>query len=186
MTSEKLIEIMKSYTYLERDLELVQNLGLPNWYMAAGYVRNRVWDWLHSYADPTPLNDIDVIYFDEVHQDEHYEKELESYLNEKTGLTIWSVKNQARMYIQNNDEPYDSIAEAVSRWPETVTAIGISRDDQGEIKLIAPYGVGDIFAMRVRRSPLFTDRDYYQRRLRNKNWQVIWPKLEIDWEEVRE
>ena len=33
---------------------------LPDWCLAAGFVRNLVWDKLHDFSSSTPLNDIDV------------------------------------------------------------------------------------------------------------------------------
>jgi len=45
-------------------LECVRLLNLPDCYLAAGFVRNLVWDFLHQMPSPTPLNDVDVIYFD--------------------------------------------------------------------------------------------------------------------------
>ena len=37
---------------------------LPDWCLAAGFVRNLAWDKMHSFSSATPLNDIDLIYFD--------------------------------------------------------------------------------------------------------------------------
>ncbi|WP_373232227.1 nucleotidyltransferase family protein [Cohnella sp.] len=180
MLVEELIMNMKTHEHLVRDLELVRQLNLPNWYIAAGYVRNHIWDKLHGYSTCTPLNDIDVIYYDKSNLSENYEKNLENWLNHMTNLSIWSVKNQARMHIKNNDEPYNSIDDAISRWPETVTAVGIRLEEDDRITIIAPYGVDDIYEMKVRRSPLFKDREYYQSRVTNKNWKEIWPKLNIE------
>jgi hypothetical protein len=50
MLEKKLIDIMKTNDELMRDLELVRDLELPEWYIAAGYVRNFIWDHLHEYA----------------------------------------------------------------------------------------------------------------------------------------
>lgn len=44
-------------------LKTVAALALPDCYIAAGFVRNMVWDYLHDY-DATPLNDVDVVFFD--------------------------------------------------------------------------------------------------------------------------
>jgi len=181
MLTDKLLNIMTSYENLMRDLKLVSELNLPNWYIAAGYVRNHIWDHLHGYSARTPLNDIDVIFYDKDKISESYEESLEAWLNQKTNLSIWSVKNQARMHIKNNDEPYTSITDAISRWPETVTAVGITLEED-TVKVVAPYGVEDIFDLKVRRSPLFKDKEYYHRRIMNKNWKEIWPKIKIEWD----
>lgn len=182
MLEEELIKMMKLYENFERDLELVQSLNLPYACIAAGYVRNFVWDQLHGYTKRTPLNDIDVIYFDKNNVSENFEKEIEAYLSEKTNCSIWSVKNQARMHVNNGDPPYHSISDAMSKWPETVTAVGMTKDEEGNIKVIAPYGVDDIFNMKVRRSPLFKNKEYVRKRVINKNWKNIWPMIEIEWD----
>lgn len=44
-------------------LRIAASYNLPDWWLAAGFVRNLVWDQLHGYAQPTPLNDLDLIYF---------------------------------------------------------------------------------------------------------------------------
>ena len=114
MWNDELIRMMKTYENLARDLDLVRQLELPHWYIAAGYVRNFVWDQLHGYPSPTPLNDIDVIYYDNANLNEAHEKELEAWLNQKTDSSIWSVKNQARMHLKNGNAPYVSITDAIS------------------------------------------------------------------------
>jgi hypothetical protein len=47
-------------------LDTARALGLPDWYSAAGAIRNTVWDALHGSVSPTPHSDLDVIYFDAV------------------------------------------------------------------------------------------------------------------------
>jgi Nucleotidyltransferase len=44
-------------------LAQVRALGLPDCWVAAGFVRDAVWDHLHGYA-PQLLGDVDVIWFD--------------------------------------------------------------------------------------------------------------------------
>ncbi|WP_371846828.1 nucleotidyltransferase family protein, partial [Vibrio cholerae] len=83
-------------------------LELPQCYIAAGFVRNLVWDSLHNNVKLTPLNDIDVIFFDVDCLDANYEKSLELKLSEKMPQLNWQVKNQAKMHLQNGDNPYQS------------------------------------------------------------------------------
>ncbi len=45
-------------------LRAARELALPDWALGAGFVRNLIWDHLHHKAEPTPLNDIDLIYLD--------------------------------------------------------------------------------------------------------------------------
>ena len=44
-------------------LEQVRSLSLPDCWVAAGFIRNMVWDSLHDYSN-SPNNDVDVIFYD--------------------------------------------------------------------------------------------------------------------------
>lgn len=61
---DKIVELIKQDPLRTEALYYVSLLGLPQCYIAAGFVRNLVWDALHDFKSPSPLNDIDVIYFD--------------------------------------------------------------------------------------------------------------------------
>jgi hypothetical protein len=141
---QRLIQILLANRNLFRDLEAVKSLGLPQWCIAAGYVRNCVWDDLHGFASRTPLNDVDVLYFDPTDLREEVEKTFEIALKEKVSDYNWSVKNQARMHIRNQDEPYTNVADAMKRWPETATSTGVSLDNNGNVTIIAPHGLEDL------------------------------------------
>ena len=178
MLEDKLRNILSTLPTLMRDLDAVKSLNLPNWCIAAGYVRNFVWDHEHHYySGTTPMNDIDVLYYDLTDINEDTEKEYENLLNMKLHGYNWSVKNQARMHERNKEEPYLSVEDAMKRWPETATAIGITLDQDNKIIIIAPYGLTDLFEMKIRRSPLFNNIDTFNTRVRSKKWLTTWPKL---------
>jgi len=61
---QQIIAWIKQDTSRMEALQLVSQLPLPDWCLGAGFVRNLVWDRLHQYQENTPLNDIDVVYFD--------------------------------------------------------------------------------------------------------------------------
>jgi hypothetical protein len=83
------------------------------------------------------------------------------------------------MHGKNGDEPYRSTSDALSRWPEVVTAIGVRLDEEDRLHICSPHGLDDLFNMVVRRSPLFSDRNYYLQRIRSKEWAKLWPLLTI-------
>ena len=60
---KRLGDIIKRDPFRVRCLRALRALDLPQGYIGAGFVRNAIWDALHQKATPTPLNDIDVIYF---------------------------------------------------------------------------------------------------------------------------
>jgi hypothetical protein len=147
--------------------------------VVAGFVRNLVWDRLHGYVAPTPLADVDVVFFDAAQPDEAIEKHLEAALHARLPGLPWSVKNQARMAERNGDPPYSSTAHALTRWCETATAIGVRRAEDGGIEALAPFGVADLLGLVVRPTPYAARHKLaaYRQRLVEKNWRGRWPRL---------
>ncbi|MFJ7826163.1 nucleotidyltransferase family protein [Psychrobacillus sp. NPDC096623] len=164
-------------------LKAAQQLNLPDWWICAGFVRSKIWDTIHGYIERTPLEDIDVIYFNPENIEESEEKKWENQLKSLMPNIPWSVKNQARMHKINNLPPYKSSVEGIANFPETVTAVGVKLDQQNEIVLVAPYGLTDLLRMTVNPVPRFaTNKDLfavYEQRIQRKNWHSIWPNIRI-------
>ncbi|WP_396953940.1 nucleotidyltransferase family protein [Neobacillus niacini] len=163
-------------------LTLVKTLNLPDWWVCAGFVRSKIWDVLHGFEARTPLQDVDVIYFDPVNTGEADEKILEGKLKALRPDIPWSVKNQARMHVINNLPPYSSAVDGISKFPETVTALGVKLDENDRIILAAPWGIGDVIDLLVKPTPLFSNAELkrvYDVRINKKNWKATWKLLKI-------
>ncbi len=177
----ELTNIIKSEQLMMSILKTVQELQLNDCWVAAGVIRNKVWDYLHNVQ--TEINDIDVIYFDEFHSSIESEKALESKLQKSMPHLPWSVKNQARMHVKNKLSPYSSSFESVAHFPETPTAVAV-RLNNNQIEILAPYGLNDLFEGLVRPTPPFNQdsklHPIYSNRVQSKNWGSIWNKLKID------
>ncbi|HZG87833.1 nucleotidyltransferase family protein [Paenibacillus sp.] len=179
MLEEKLIEIMLMNPRSVRDLEAVKSLKLKNWFIAAGYVRNQVWDYLHNNKETLIFEDVDIIYYEASDITEGTDKKYEEQLRAINSNLNWSVKNQARMHFRNNHEPYLSLDDAMKRWPETDTAVGIKLTDQGRIEVIAPHGLEDLFELKLRQSKYCDDRSIFMKRIYDKKWLDRWKQLKI-------
>lgn len=177
----KLINLIESDYLLCSILKKVEELHLNDCWVAAGIIRNKVWDDLHTLQ--TDINDIDVIYFDDSNISLQREKALESKLNLLLPNQPWSVKNQARMHIKNGVDPYLSSYDGVAHFPETPTSIAI-RIKNNEIEIMAPYGLQDLFEGRVRPTPPYQKgsklHPIYLERIQNKKWNTIWSNLVIE------
>src|SRR5574342_868194 len=123
-----IISIIQSDPWMMEILKTVNSMDLPDWWICAGFVRSKIWDHLHDFSERTPIPDIDVIYFDPTTIDELVEKKLEIRLGFLIPDIPWSVKNEARMHIRNNLLPYTSSVDAISKFPETATALGVKLD----------------------------------------------------------
>jgi hypothetical protein len=166
-------------------LGAVAGLGLPDCWIGAGFLRGAVWDRLHGYTERTPLDDIDVIYFDPAALDPAAEAALERRLGAALPGLPWEVRNQARMHLRNGDAPYRDTADALTHWLETPTAVALRLNDAGALELLAPFGTGDLLDMVVRPTPHARAHAHrlaaYRERVEKKNWPAKWPKMRVVW-----
>ncbi len=180
---QTLIDMICADTAMLDVLRGVRSLELPDSWAAAGFIRNCVWDRLHAFKEPTPLNDIDVVYFDPTDLNKETEKQFEAILEEALPGKPWSVKNQARMAAVNGDPPYRDSAHALACWCETPTPIGARLTSDDQIELIAPLGLGDLFDLIVRPTPhahAHLDKlAQYRERMARKDWPRFWPKVKV-------
>jgi hypothetical protein len=165
-----------------RIIALVHSLHLPDCWIAAGFVRNALWDSLHGRAPSSPSGDIDVIWFDPSQQNADADLRIESRLNALDASIEWSVKNQGRMHVRNGDTPYQSAFDAMRFWPETATAVAVRCTDNGDLEFAAPFGLEDLYAAIVRPTPRFAaeKRAQFDDRLQRKKWLSRWPALRIE------
>lgn len=159
-------------------LTIAAELKLPGWCLAAGFVRNLVWDKLHDFSSNTALNDIDLIYFDPDDISDSRDYEIEQCLKEVSTFP-WSVKNQARMHERNRDCPYTSTEDAMSFWVEVETAVGAALDDDGDVILVAPFGVKTLFGYTITLNPKRPKRMDFEARICAKRWLQTWPRLVV-------
>ena len=180
LTESDLLTLLESDTWMMDILRCVEQLQLPDCWVCAGFIRSKVWDYLHDFNDRTPLGDIDVIYFDKHRISEQQEKHYEQRLRELLPNEPWSVKNQARMHVVNDNEPYQSSIDGMAHFPEIPTAIGV-RLIQGVLEIAAPYGILPLLTGIVAPTPYFDVHtplhEVYLKRLATKQWHNNWPKL---------
>ena len=172
-------QIVRSTPWLLEVLAAVRKCELPQAHLAAGAVRNTVWDVLHGRASPGASSDLDVVYFDTGDVPNSTEERLGTILPQ----FCWEVTNQATVHRwQSVDagraiEPYASLAAALSSWPETATAVAARLTDAGGLEFVAPFGLTDLFELRVRPNPKASNPVAYEVRRAQKQWQARWPKL---------
>jgi hypothetical protein len=178
-----IIKLVQNDPWMMDILENARSLQLPDWWVCAGFVRAKIWDTLHGFEERTPLPDVDVIYYDDSNLQEEVEKDSEARLRSLNPAIPWSVKNEARMHTVNQLPPYTSAVDAISKFPETATALGLSLDPSGKILLVAPHGIYDVIHVVLRPTPHFTENPsllpIYEQRVIKKNWQATWKQLQI-------
>ncbi len=181
----RLAEIVRDTPWLYRALVAARSLDLPEWCIGAGSVRDAVWDTLHGYQMSTVPADIDVAHFDSGDTSQEYDDALQRQLTLLEPDLPWEVTNQAGVHIWFEQvfghpvEPLASLEEAVASWPETATSIAVTLTADGELHVIAPLGLGDLFGMVVRRNPRRVSIDTYRKRTAEKRYIERWPEVRV-------
>jgi uncharacterized protein len=179
MTEQDIINLIKEDKWMIDILHTAEKLNLPDWMIGAGFVRNKVWDYLHGYKnEKVPTKDIDLIYFDRNNIDENKDIELSKEIKMKTGID-WEITNQAYTHKWHNRKPYKNTEEALADWVETPTCVAVSLTSDGKLKLYAPHGISDLVSLIVRKNPACSDSESYENRIISRQWKEKWPKLNI-------
>lgn len=144
------------------------------------FVRNKIWNHLSGInSKEVDTKDIDLVYFDPNGNDQKADEKLSEKLKQETGIN-WEIVNEFYAHRWNNLPPYTSATDAISTWPETVTAIGVTLDENNKLKLTAPYGIDDLVNFIVRPSPRFEEGiERVKERMIEKGWKEKWPKITL-------
>jgi len=174
--------LIRSDAWMTECLRAVERLKLPDWYIAAGFLRNAIWDFLHEKTTRTPLNDVDVVYYDPADLERSTEEAIEAALQVRLPRVNWQVRNQARMHISNGHAAYRDTEHAMAHWPEVPPCVGVRIEPDESLKVAAPYGIEKNWSLRVAPNPLVRyPASLYNDRICNKRWLEHWHKLQIEW-----
>lgn len=183
---KRLVEVARASPWFMDALHAVRSLALPEWCIGAGAVRNLVWDALHDKASPSRLADVDVAYFDAGDLSPARDQALQLKLQALLPAQTWEVTNQAGVHLWfeahfgHAVRPLLSLEDAVASWPEYATAVGLSLDPDGSLKVIAPHGLDDLFGMVVRRNPARVSIATYRQRVEQKRYAERWPQVRVE------
>lgn len=164
-------------------LATARGLGLASWCIGAGAVRNRVWDHLHGCA-PSATGDIDLVFFDPSLPPSH-DLALCQRLQATHPEWDWDVTNQAHVHLWYEQvfgtpvPPLHSLAEGVATWPEYATCVGLTLTADHTLHVLAPHGLDDLFALRVRHNPTRATAAHFTARHTHKGWLQHWPRLTV-------
>ncbi len=178
MNEQDIINLVASDKWMMDVLYEAEQLDLPEWMIGAGFLRNKVWDYLHGIKrDVADTNDIDLVYLDKKNVSEYEDEALSNKMSGTLGLR-WEIKNQAYMHTRHNHQPYNSTAEGISYWVETPTCVAVTTEN-GELEIIAPHGIEDLVNLVIRPSPTRNDLELFHQRVAGKEWLLKWPKLKV-------
>ena len=185
--NELFISILSKNDDLMCILDYISDLGLPNFYIAAGSVFQTIWNFYDGVSLNNGIKDIDIIYYDSNNLSKSDEQELEDKIVthfSEVGLSYeFDIHNEARMHLwkkeneNKNIDQYLNSEDAIDKWIATVHAVGITKIN-GIIKVYAPYGLSDIFSRTIR--PIkhkYNSKELYNKKV--KSWSSRFDNLNI-------
>ncbi|HET7302442.1 MAG TPA: nucleotidyltransferase family protein [Candidatus Saccharimonadales bacterium] len=182
LTTEKdIAALVAADDWMMRVLRAAQTLALPDWWIGAGFLRNKVWDALEGNASQ-PSKDVDLVYFNAQdvapETDWHYDEQLKTQFP----FAEWEVRNQARMHYVNDFAPYTSTADGISHWVETATCVAVRLNMQNELEFLFCYGTKDLLGLVARPTEYFVGdmSTLFYERVSKKRWQERWPHLRVE------
>jgi uncharacterized protein len=158
----RLTEIVHAASSLMRVLRTTRTLGLPDWLVMSGAVYQRVLNHLTGRPPDYGVRDYDLGYFDAA--DLSYEAEdivirRVAAAFDQPLKTMVEVRNQARVHVWFEAHfgeaytPLSSTAEALERFVCPMFAVGVRLDADDRLQIEAPFGLADLFALRLRPNP---------------------------------
>src|SRR5438105_2499135 len=159
---ERLIEIVRATPPLMQVLSVARCLCLPDWLVFSGAVYQPVLN--HRTGRPLDygIKDYDLAYFDA--SDLSYEAEDAVIRRMKAAFaepprSMVEVRNQARVHLWLEAKfgevygPLSSTAEALERFASATFAVGVRLEPDDWLHIEAPFGLADLFALRLRPNP---------------------------------
>ena len=160
---ERLAAILSGAPTLMRVLRILRTLALPDWLVMSGAVYQRVLNHLTGRPPDYGVRDYDLGYFDL--SDISYEAEdrvirrVAAAFDEPLRSAV-EVRNQARVHLWFEGKfgetytPLRCTAEALERFVSPMFAIGVRLEPDDRLRIEAPFGLADLFALRLRPNPL--------------------------------
>lgn len=178
MTEADIAKIIEVDPWMMKVLSAAESLNLPDWWIGAGFLRNKVWDHISGNVSE-PTRDVDLVYFNDIENKPEDDWAYDELLKSKYPFAEWEVRNQARMHYKNGSEPYASTYDGISDWVETATCVAVKLE-KGILKFMFCYGMDDLVGLVARPIPSFQTKDkiaIFHKRVREKGWRTRWPKL---------
>lgn len=183
---DALIAILTQSPVLMRCIDAVAQCRLPDAYVGAGAVVQTVWNTLTQQPVDAHINDLDVLFFDPDDMSVGRETAVTRALRGQLEDLAWGldVKNQARVHLWyeatfgQRVAPFASAEAALRTWPAIASCVAVTRDDGGRWRVIAPFGLSDLFAMHVRANRTRVSQAVFEAKV--ARWCRHWPQLTVE------
>lgn len=181
IVAEKDIEtLVRDDPWMMHVLRAAEILNLPDWWIGASFLRNKVWDAIEG--NPFIVSrDVDLVYFDSSSIQPETDWAYDERMLKNLPFAEWEVRNQARMHYKNGSKPYTSTEDAISRWVETATCVAV-RVEADVLQFLYLHGSNDLLDLVARPVAEFQSPEMikiFYDRIQQKKWRERWPHLRV-------
>lgn len=166
-------------------LERVPSLGLPDMWLTGGAVFQNVWNALTGRPPGYGIKDYDIFYFDGANCSASAETRVASKVRDVLADQTAAIEvcDQARVHHWYEEafgvpvEPFTCATDAIDNFAAVACCVGITRDAWG-LRLYAPHGLADLFALHLRPNASTAPREVYDAKV--ATYRARWPSLTSD------
>lgn len=158
---------------------------LPDPLLVAGAIYNLAWNRLTGRPALTGINDIDVFYFDPEVSWEAEDAVIKRLSARFAHLPLpVQVRNQARVHLWfptkfgvTDFAPLTSSGEMLERYASKTHSVGARLEADGQMTVLAPFGLDDIFSFRIVPNPVLPNRAAHE--AKGARAQAVWPEITV-------
>jgi hypothetical protein len=180
-----LVTIVRNNPILMDLLRAVRELSLPQWRLVSGAVYQSVWNALTGRPRGHGIKDYDICYFADDDLSWEAEDQVIRQVAAATchlGLPI-ETRNQARVHLWFERRfgslyaPLRSTDESLTRYSAVVHAVGVRLEPDDTIDVVAPFGLGDLFAFVMRPNRFLDNIGSFSAKAERA--KALWPELTV-------
>ena len=180
----RLADMVRASPTLMHVLTVVRAQDLPDWRVFSGAVYQTVWNALTGREPDYGVRDYDVAYFDSADigwdaEDVVIRRVAAAF--EPPLKEMVEVRNQARVHLWFESKfgesytPLGGTDEALERFVCPAFGVAVRLEPDDRISVAAPFGLEDVFGMRLRPNP---------RRPQARGWERTTASAKARWPEV--
>lgn len=177
---KNLISIIESCPEIMETLNACEKYGLRNFYLAGGAITQLLWNSLLNRPQLDKIKDFDIIYFSSAEGKNDFKSHQVNIQNLVQHKIQLDIVNQAFVHqwygkkFGNEIEPFTKTEDGIQTWLPAF-AIGITKIQA--LKIYAPYGLDDAFAMTVRPNKLTMSKANYL--TMTKSFEDRWNEINV-------
>jgi len=186
MRLHRLARILETVPHVMVILRAVQALELPDSWLVSGGIYQTVWNVITDRPLLHGIKDFDIIYFDGT--DLTYEAEDDVVQRVNAALpdlaNLLETRNQARVHLwyeQRFGRPYrplDCAMDSLTTYAARTHAVAARLDPDGKLIVHAPFGLANLFAMRLVPNYVQPNEQTYVEKA--DRMKALWPELTVE------